>query len=408
LHVYLIDLHSQLKKKLPDAAASANTIANQLGNDPAKLEAAAMHAWQRGATEEAVLLVVDAAKHAGADGLLLANAGALLDMSGLSEKAVPILKTAVRQNPQNGMALNNLGQAYTQLGMRDSAMTYFGRCIRLSPEHPEANNTAGLIELAHGSKSKAKSYFENSIRGGFTLTAHRGLRIIDGTDTRYRQTDTSESKTPEYFNQFKYKLPAQCENVNDAVTLEKEHQDYRAFLDKLRKKYHALRLAAEKEVNANTMQNLQKRALNLEMIIRPYQILAETMLTETWIEFTKDLMNSTALSGRTVSNTCSWKRNCGTTKMPNATRRYKMNTCKSLPTSTMNCKPVTSWFIKNTPTIIFTGITSVPWMNLRSWSAITLGWNTTSICYSGSAKQKLLNLVTRQNQKKGHNRKSRS
>jgi len=290
LHVYLIDLHSQLKKKLPDAAASANTIANQLGNDPAKLEAAAMHAWQRGATEEAVLLVVDAAKHAGADGLLLANAGALLDMSGLSEKAVPILKTAVRQNPQNGMALNNLGQAYTQLGMRDSAMTYFGRCIRLSPEHPEANNTAGLIELAHGSKSKAKSYFENSIRGGFTLTAHRGLRIIDGTDTRIAKLIRPKVKLPEYFNQFKYKLPAQCENVNDAVTLEKEHQDYRAFLDKLRKKYHALRLAAEKEVNANTMQNLQKRALNLEMIIRPYQILAETMLTETWIEFTKDLM----------------------------------------------------------------------------------------------------------------------
>ena len=282
LQVYLVDLHSQLKKKLPDAAASANTIAIQLGNDPPKLEAAAMHAWQKGATEEAVLLVVDAAKHAGADGLLLANAGALLDMSGLSEKAIPILKTAVRHNPQNGMALNNLGQAYTQLGMRDSAMTYFGRCIRLSPEHPEANNTAGLIELAHGSKSKAKSYFENSIRGGFTLTAHRGLRIIDGTDTRIAKLIRPKVKLPEYFNQFKYKLPAQCENVNDAVTLEKEHQDYRAFLDKLRKKYHALRVAAEKELNANTVQNLQKRALNLEMIVRPYQILAETMLTETW------------------------------------------------------------------------------------------------------------------------------
>ena len=290
LQVYLIDLHSQLKKKLPDAAASASTIAIQLGNDPAKLEAAAMHAWQKGATEEAVLLVVDAAKHAGPDGLLLANAGALLDMSGLSEKAIPILKTAVRHNPQNGMALNNLGQAYTQLGMRDSAMIYFGRCLRLSPEHPEANNTAGLIELAHGSKSKAKSYFENSIRGGFTLTAHRGLRIIDGTNTRIAKLIRPKVKLPEYFNQFKYKLPAQCENVNDAVTLEKEHQDYRAFLDKLRKKYQALRKAAEKELNAHTVQNLQKRALNLEMIVRPYQIMAQTMVTETWIEFTQDLM----------------------------------------------------------------------------------------------------------------------
>ena len=58
INSYLADLHALLTKKLPaDAVSSANSIAEKLGNDPLKLEAAALHAFENGSTEESLLLI---------------------------------------------------------------------------------------------------------------------------------------------------------------------------------------------------------------------------------------------------------------------------------------------------------------------------------------------------------------
>lgn len=292
LKIFLSELHTKLKSALPSGVVtSANAIAAQLESEPVRLESAAMHGWQNGAAEEAVLLIVDGAKRAPGDELLLTNAGAILDMSGLSEMAVPILRTVVSSNPRNGVAANNLGQAYAQMGLLDSAMYYFGRCLSLSPQHPEANNTAGLIELKRGDINRARLYFENSIRGGYNLTAHYALRNINrDKPAKIAHLIRPKVKFPEYFNQFKYKLPPQCENVYEAPSSAKQHDEYRRFLEKLVKRYRGLRVAAEKEFNTHTIANLQQRAMSMEYVLRPYQAMAEAMYTETWLDFTGDLM----------------------------------------------------------------------------------------------------------------------
>ena len=289
LATYLTDLRAQLAKQMPGQAASAKAIANKLNNDPLKMEAAAFVGLKRGAGEEAVFLIVDGASKATDDGLILANAGVLLDLNGFGDKAIPILRTVVTYDPGNAIALNNLGQAYVNLGMQDSAMPYLNRCIQLSPEHPEANNTAGLIELKRGNKGKAQTYFENSIRGGFTPTAYKAIRTID-KDYKIAKLIRPKVKLTEYFNQFKYKLPDQCRKVDDAVRLKIETQEYRELMNRLYKKYQQLRIAAEKEFNANSFQRLQQRALAGENIIKPFQILANVMHTEIWVEFNKEAL----------------------------------------------------------------------------------------------------------------------
>jgi len=289
LAVYLSDLREQLAKKMPGQAASAKAIATKLNNDPLKMESAAVVGLKRGAGEEAALLIVDGASRATDDGLILSNAGAILDMNGMGDKAIPILRTVVTYDPGNAIALNNLGQAYVNLGMMDSGMIYLSRCIQLSPEHPEANKTAGLIELKRGNKGKAQTYLENSIRGGYTPTAYKAIRTID-KDYKIAKLIRPKVKLTEYFNQFKYKLPEQCRKVEDALKLKIETKDYRDLMNLMYKKYQQLRIAAEKEFNSNSFQRLQQRAMQGENIVKPFMALAATMHSETWIEFTRELL----------------------------------------------------------------------------------------------------------------------
>lgn len=290
LAAYLSDLREQLAKKMPGQAASAKAIATKLNNDPLKMESAALVGLKRGAGEEATLLIVDGASRATDDGLILANAGAILDLNGMGDKAIPILRTVVTYDPGNAIALNNLGQAFVNLGMTDSGMIYLKRCIQLSPEHPEANNTAGLIELKRGNKGQAQTYLENSIRGGYTPTAYKAIRTID-KNYKIAKLIRPKVKLTEYFNQFKYKLPEQCRKVEDALRLKIETKEYKDLMNLLYLKYRQLRIAAEKDFNENTMQRLKQRAMQGENILKPFQALAATMHAESYLEFTKELLD---------------------------------------------------------------------------------------------------------------------
>lgn len=293
LNSYLKDLYAQMQRKFaPGTVNVAKEIAEELGNHPQRLEEAAILAWQGAENAISALLITNAASSGAADGLLLTNAGAILDMAGHSENAIPILRTVVKYQPGNASAHNNLGQAYTAIGMHDSALHYFGRCLSLSPKHPEANNTAGLIELQNGNKEKAKTYFENSIYGSFNLTAYHALRNIDPTKpTRIAKLIRPKVKVPEYFNHLKYQLPPQCRNVDDAEELKIAHKDLRDLLNKVRAKYEKARIEAEKELNTPEMlQKMQKDVMQGKSVLRPYQALGAAMLSETTIEFSEELM----------------------------------------------------------------------------------------------------------------------
>ncbi len=298
LAIYIKDLHNQLSKKLPPGMVSnAKAIANELGNDPLKIEAAAWFAFQNSKYAEAVLLITEAAISKPNDGLLLTNAGAILDMSGLSDKAIPILRTTIENDPKNGIAINNIAQAYCALGMIDSAMMYLNTCVRLSPEHPEANNTAGLIELARGNKAKAKTYFENAIRGGFSTTAYQGLRSIDKNDKnsyKIKKLINSKIRFPEYFNQYKYTLPRLCTNVDEAESVKAEQEAFIKMINNAIEKMDALRKQREKNLSAFSPELYNKQVLdkikNKQPVVRPFQVMAGIVAAETTNEYIEELL----------------------------------------------------------------------------------------------------------------------
>jgi len=297
LKSYLTNLYDELSRKFPaDAAASAKSIAIKLGNEPVKLEAAALHGWQNGADEEALLLITKAAA-SGGDGLVLTNAGGMLDMYGLPEKAIPVLRTIVSYSSNNVIALNNLGQAYTALGMRDSAMIYLSRCISLSSHHPEANNTAGHIELKKGNKSKAQTYFENSLRGSFNLGAYTGLATIfkdDKSKLKIAHLIKPKVKKPEYFNQFKYNnLPRQCLNVGEAATVREEFKIYKQMLARETRKYDLLRKEAENQMGKTWAEDFNKRTMDAVMsgksYMKPFQALGSIIEAESTLGYRDDM-----------------------------------------------------------------------------------------------------------------------
>jgi hypothetical protein len=293
LHGYCSELYTRLSKKLPQADASMQAVLKKMGDDATKLGDAAILAWNSGALEEAVLLSTYAASLHNADGITISNAGAILDISGLSEYAIPVFRTIVRYDPENAMVLNNLGQAFTNLGLIDSAMYYFSRCLSLSSQHPEANNTAGIIELKKGNQTKAQTCFENSIRGSFNYSAYAGLKSILKDKCRIKQLIKPKIQYPEYFNQFKYKLPRQCVNVNEAATRRSEHDDYTKMISKLKQQYNELDKEVEQQMGkdwaAKYNQVTMEKIAAGKPYLRPFQGLASIMEGETLVEKQKDL-----------------------------------------------------------------------------------------------------------------------
>lgn len=290
LQIYLTSLYTQLADKMaPDIVASVNSIAKKLGNQPVKLEAAAFTAWQNNADDEALLLMTKAATLSSDDGLLLANAGAILDMKGLSDNAIPVLRTVISYDPRNVIALNNLGQAFTALGMQDSALFYFSRCLALSPKHPEANNTAGVIELKKGNKAKAQTHFENSIHGGFNLSAYGGLKHLLKEKCRIAHLIKPKVKLPEYFNQFRYKLPRQCLNVSDVRAVQEEHKLFRQHISDAIRQYQKLAKEAEKQIEAKGPAYFNKMTMDKisggEPYLKPFQVLGGIMETEILLQY---------------------------------------------------------------------------------------------------------------------------
>jgi tetratricopeptide (TPR) repeat protein len=229
---FLNDTYAQLAKKLPPGiGASVQSIAAKYNNDGSKMGDAAVTGWYTNYREESLLLIIKAAAINPDDGLLLNNCAAILNMGGIEQRAIPILKYLLQFNTGSSMVLNNLGQAYAGLGETDTAMVYLGRCIKIEPENPEANNTAGQIEAIKGNTDKAISYFEQSIKGAYNKPAELKLRKIK-KNSKIAPLVRPRIKLPEYFNQFKYKLPAQCTSTNNAAVAKAEYIAFRAMIIK--------------------------------------------------------------------------------------------------------------------------------------------------------------------------------
>ncbi len=219
-------VYTGLAKKLsPGVSSSVQSIAAKYKNDGNGMSEAAIVGWYTNYREESLLLIIKAAVANPDNGVLLNNCAAILNMSGIEQVAIPILKYILQSYPGDAMVLNNIGQGYAGLGETDTAMYYLGRCIKSEPKNVEANNTAGQIEAAKGNTGKAIEYFQQSLKGAYNKPAELKLRKIK-KDSNIYPFAKSRYKIPEYFNQFKYALPAQCTKVSDAARVDAE---YRAF-----------------------------------------------------------------------------------------------------------------------------------------------------------------------------------
>jgi len=178
--------------------------------------------------------------------------------------------------------------------MQDSAMYYFSRCLSLSPKNPEANNTAGVIELKKGNKSGAQAYFENSIRGSLNVSAYNGLKSILKDKCRIAELIKPKVKMAEYFNQFKYKIPPQCLNVNEAATRQQEFDAFKKMLNSVMQSFRKTGKEAEQKMAAKIPEmnkTLMEKAMKGEKVLKPFQMLGSIMEAETMLEYRKDKMD---------------------------------------------------------------------------------------------------------------------
>lgn len=293
---FLNDLFSQISKKLPAAIrSSVQSIAVKYNNEGTIMGDAAVAGWYTGYREEALLLIIKAATNNPGNGLLLNNCAAVLNMSGLEQKAIPILKYILQFYPDNPMLLNNVGQAYAGLGATDTAMVYLGRCIKIEPQNSEACNTAGQIEASKGNKEKAIEYLEKSIKSAYSKPAELKLKRIK-KGSKIASFIRPRVKIPEYFNQFKYELPAQCTKVENAAQAEAEHNAFRKTISKQVNLYIRKRdeqgqrqlQVMQQTIKANNTGRLIKKD---EFVAQPFYELCGIMANETGTEYGKALLD---------------------------------------------------------------------------------------------------------------------
>ncbi len=285
---FLNDIYLQLSKKFPATiSSSVQKIAARYNNDGNKMGDAAVGGWYTDYREEALLLIIKAAINNPDNGMLLNNCAALLNMSGIEQTAIPILKYVLQSYPASSMLLNNLGQAYAGLGETDTAMVYLGRSIKIDPENSEANNTAGQIEATKGNKQKAAEYFEQSIKSAYSKPAELKLSKIK-KGSKLPPLVRPRVKIPEYFNLFKYDLPAQCTRVENAAIADAEHIAFRKMTEVLRKVYETkaeeMALKLNQQISKHGYQT-GRRIQQDEFMAQPYYELCGIMARDIKAEY---------------------------------------------------------------------------------------------------------------------------
>jgi tetratricopeptide (TPR) repeat protein len=253
-------------------AYDANTISN-----------ASVIAAEQGLLDQAVLLALKAAEKSPDDPVVLNNTGAILKKGGLEIAAITILESASEKDPGNSTIQNNLGQSYLTLGDLETAEKYFQQSISTSTYHPLANSSLAVIYLKKGNNQAALKYTENSLRGGFTDRAWHLLgklkpdaHLMDYFRHRYKQ--------PVYFNEDKYRLPLQCENVKDIPAKRAEYEAYRNMVEKLKMQFDAF---AREEMKTGT-DSMIARAKRGKIYQPPFMELASAMMLDKKIQMDKD------------------------------------------------------------------------------------------------------------------------
>jgi hypothetical protein len=102
-------------------------------------------------------------------------------------------------------------------------------------------------------------------------------------------------KLPEYFNQFKYKLPLQCLNIYEAASRKEEQKLFRERMSVLIMAFQKLEKEAEKDFAKKSPDQFNKEIMNKAMkgegVARPFQVLGGIMEAEALLDYQKDRDN---------------------------------------------------------------------------------------------------------------------
>lgn len=229
-----------------------------------------------GMSEQAAWMAIKAVQKAPGNILVLNNSGAVLNACGFQPVAVPVLETALEKSPGNSNIQNNLGQSYIALGDIETAARHLQQSVSSNPYHPHANLTLAYIHYSKSDKNNALKYVENSLYGSFSNGAMRLLlklkpdaRLIKYLKDRYKPTD--------YFNENKYKLPAQCEKVSEIAVLKGEYTAFREMVERVKNKYDAI----AKEEYAQAANSMRAKIANYKtsgIMQAPFTELAYLMI----------------------------------------------------------------------------------------------------------------------------------
>jgi len=274
-------LYAQLST---EQRSDVNKIAAQSKDNSGYLTTASLIQWYHGNTGQALYLAANAASvHENANALN--NVGAMLNLYGYEEKAIPLLEYAKKIDPDNASVLNNLGRAWLGLGDKKKAKMFYLNCVNIAPLHPEANNGLGCLYEAAGDKIKATEYFKKSIEGGFNELAGDHIQQLD-PGYNFFELVRRHHKAPEYFNQFKYKVPEELYFMQDYYKVKELHRVFREELTQLGIKYSVLIEDAEKKAEAaqkSYMENLQrsiKNGIPMKVKVYPFALLSSKMLVQ--------------------------------------------------------------------------------------------------------------------------------
>lgn len=227
--------------------------------DKATLHQLSVYGWYFAKSPmEAIALMAQACLKDMNDGLMLNNLAALLIIGGAPEKAIPVLRYLVTKHPEDPLVANNMGQAYAALGIKDTAKTHLARAARVS-KHPQANNTLAQIAKAEGNTAKAAEYAAASLEGGYSETA---MEILEetGMEDKYKGY-TGEPELPDYFNEYKFRLPRAQMTIKDYEAVIAEKASFRDKIDAEREKLGPVKDEYEK-AGTRQLEQMMKSIMN--------------------------------------------------------------------------------------------------------------------------------------------------
>jgi tetratricopeptide (TPR) repeat protein len=239
-----------------------------------------------GSNFQAAWCALKAIEKAPDDIVTLNNAGGVLNACGFQPVAIPVLQTALDKSPGNSGLQNNIGQSYMGLGDMTKAAHYLQQALSSSPYHPHANFAMACIEYKKGNNSAALNYVQKSLRGSFTDGAmHLFYKLKP--DGRLWDILKNDYKPTDYFNEEKYHLPSQCENIGDVERMEAEYKAYNEMIERVKNQFDKIK-DEENDLGMKAMMEKTKNYKTSGIRTAPFSELGAMMVLEIGLRLTDE------------------------------------------------------------------------------------------------------------------------